>query len=109
LVIESGYIALHPAVEHGGGELRLTVNAMPTDGSIFLGWGRDANSQGCGINPSCTFTVTQPAQLDFTATFSTPNGQDLLSVAINGPGLVTSDPVGISCLKRRVLLCSIPA
>jgi len=82
---------------------------MPTNGSIFLGWGRDANSQGCGINPSCTFTVTQPAQLDFTATFSTPNGQDLLSVAINGPGLVTSDPVGISCLKRRVLLCSIPA
>jgi len=70
---------------------------MPTNGSIFLGWGRDANSQGCGINPSCTFTVTQPAQLDFTATFSTPNGQDLLSVAINGPGLVTSDPVGISC------------
>jgi len=77
----------------------ITVTATPAMGSLFLGWGGDANSQGCSVNPVCTFTVAQPGTLVFSATFDLPTLQDLVTVSLTGKGsgTVVSTPAGINC------------
>jgi trimeric autotransporter adhesin len=74
------------------GNSQITLNTVPTAGSIFTGWGGDV----CEGTGSCTFTIT--AATSVTANFSvSPNFGLTVTEAGAGTGTVTSVPAGISC------------
>ena len=65
----------------------VTLTETPAANSFFGGW-----SGACSGTKSCTVNVSAPASV--TATFNPGYG---LTVALTGPGTVTSSPAGINC------------
>jgi len=61
---------------------------VATGGSVFVGW----SGGGCSGTGQCQ--VTLGANTTVTATFTRTS---MLSVAVTGPGTVTSNPAGIAC------------
>lgn len=71
------------------GEL-VTLTADPAPGFEFTSWSGDCS--GAGV---CQVTMSQNRAV--SATFSALPAMWTLTVAVTGPGSVTSDPAGISC------------
>ena len=69
----------------------VALAATPDLGSTFTGW----SSGGCSGTLACT--VGGNTSVAVTATFSPVISSYTLTVAITGPGTVTSSPAGISC------------
>jgi uncharacterized repeat protein (TIGR02543 family) len=69
------------------------LTAAPASGSSFAGWSGDCAY--AGMNTSCQVDMTQTRTV--AATFTASGGTYPLNVAVNGPGLVTSDLGGINC------------
>ncbi len=69
----------------------LTLTAMPDAANAFTGWG--GACAAAGVNATCMITVDAAA--DVSAQFDV--GQISVTVAVTGPGAVTSNPAGISC------------
>jgi uncharacterized repeat protein (TIGR02543 family) len=68
----------------------VALTAAPAAGSIFTGWTGDCAASG--TNPTCTVTVdSNKTALASFRRVST------LTVTVNGPGAVTSNPAGITC------------
>jgi hypothetical protein len=70
------------------GPVLLTPTAQ--GGASFSGW-----TGACTGSGGCTVTLGQDQST--AATFSTPAGTHLLTVAVGGSGSVTSTPAGINC------------
>jgi hypothetical protein len=66
------------------------LTATPGTSATFQGW-----SGACSGNGDCMVTMDQMRSV--TATFQGPPGMHTLSVTVNGPGTVTSNPAGINC------------
>ncbi len=66
----------------------VTLTAVPTGGSSFIGW-----SGACSGTGGCQVTMDQAQAV--TAAFTLPNYT--LTVAKTGPGTVSSSPPGINC------------
>jgi hypothetical protein len=69
----------------------VTLAATPGLGSVFTGW----SSGGCSGTLACT--IGGNTSVAVTATFGTVTSSYTLTVAISGPGIVTSTPTGINC------------
>ena len=68
----------------------IVLSATPGPGSYFSGW-----SGSCSGKGNCTLSMTGDKLV--TATFKPLADSYILSVMLDGPGLVTSNPVGINC------------
>ena len=66
------------------------LTATPGTNATFQGW-----TGACTGNGDCMVTMDQARMV--TATFNGPPQMHMLSVTVNGPGTVTSNPAGISC------------
>jgi hypothetical protein len=67
----------------------VTLSATPLQGSSFIGW-----SGGCfGTAPICLVVAT--ATTTVRAHFSPVDGD--LALTVGGPGVISSDPAGVSC------------
>ena len=75
-------------VDHGA---MVTLTAVPSVGSAFLGW----SGVGCPGTGDCTVTVT--AATAVTASFARNAFALAVSKSGTGAGTVTSSPAGISC------------
>lgn len=68
---------------------QVTLSAEPGDGFVLARWERNCS----GTSPTCTLTMSQARQA--RARFARPG--PTLSVSVEGPGRVRSDPAGIDC------------
>ncbi|HEX7926836.1 MAG TPA: Ig-like domain-containing protein, partial [bacterium] len=68
------------------------LTATPDAGSTFMGWQGDINPGTCWSNGQCI--VTMDAAKTVTAVFT---ANPVFTAVMNGPGSVTSIPLGIQC------------